>query len=234
MVRVDERGGGDIRGFRASIIFSSETAHESVTLSVRTPLCHNGFACGLSTPKTLFEQRGGPCEDRIGTGPPRARAEVIYVDLVNRAISGSESSLCGQVGGASTRESVTLSVRTPLCQLRFCLWIGKTVVTQGGSHTQADFKRSFGGGCVQRTSNGVFEVDVRAGGGSDDCDFGDARLPCIGARRLPLHAPHPQCTPLSTMESVTSWRPETSKTNRVTITGYNWQVQPRSDANDGT
>ena len=29
------------------------------------------------------------CEDRIGTGPPRARTEVIYVDLGYRAISGS-------------------------------------------------------------------------------------------------------------------------------------------------
>jgi len=29
------------------------------------------------------------CEDRIGTGPPRARTEVIYVDLGYWAISGS-------------------------------------------------------------------------------------------------------------------------------------------------
>jgi len=28
------------------------------------------------------------CEDRIGTGPPRARTEVIYVDLGYWAISG--------------------------------------------------------------------------------------------------------------------------------------------------
>jgi len=31
------------------------------------------------------------CEDRIGTGPPRARTDVIYVDLGNWAISGSTS-----------------------------------------------------------------------------------------------------------------------------------------------
>ena len=31
----------------------------------------------------------GGCEDRIGTGPPRARTEVIYVDLGYWAISGS-------------------------------------------------------------------------------------------------------------------------------------------------
>ena len=29
------------------------------------------------------------CEDRIGTGPPRARTQVIYVDLGYWAISGS-------------------------------------------------------------------------------------------------------------------------------------------------
>jgi len=29
------------------------------------------------------------CEDRIGTGPPRARTEVIYVDLGDWTISGS-------------------------------------------------------------------------------------------------------------------------------------------------
>ena len=37
-----------------------------------------------------FRIRGGDnlCEDRIGTGPPRARTEVIYVDLGYWAISG--------------------------------------------------------------------------------------------------------------------------------------------------
>ena len=30
----------------------------------------------------------GACEDRLGTGPPRARTEVIYVDLGYWAISG--------------------------------------------------------------------------------------------------------------------------------------------------
>ena len=32
--------------------------------------------------------RFGPCEDRIGTGPPRARTEIIYVDLPLRAGGG--------------------------------------------------------------------------------------------------------------------------------------------------
>ena len=37
----------------------------------------------------LREIWGGGCEDRIGTGPPRARTEVIYVDFGYWAISGS-------------------------------------------------------------------------------------------------------------------------------------------------
>ena len=39
-----------------------------------------------SFPASAF--RSCPCEDRIGTGPPRARTEVIYVDCGCRAIAG--------------------------------------------------------------------------------------------------------------------------------------------------
>jgi len=35
---------------------------------------------------------GAECEDRIGTGPPRARTEVIYVELGCWAISGNKFS----------------------------------------------------------------------------------------------------------------------------------------------
>ena len=39
--------------------------------------------------KVLVKLQKGVCEDRLGTGPPRARTEVIYVDLGCWAISGS-------------------------------------------------------------------------------------------------------------------------------------------------
>ena len=39
------------------------------------------------------------CEDRIGTGPPRAETEVIYVNLGYWAISGSVFRVWGDLGG---------------------------------------------------------------------------------------------------------------------------------------
>jgi len=44
------------------------------------------FAFGKTADRTPYTQY---CEDRVGTGPPRARTEVIYVDLGHWAISGS-------------------------------------------------------------------------------------------------------------------------------------------------
>jgi len=41
------------------------------------------------------------CQDRIGTGPPRARTEVIYVDLGYWAISGNEFISVQNASGAS-------------------------------------------------------------------------------------------------------------------------------------
>ena len=45
--------------------------------------------CSPRTPPVRQLLDRACCEDRIGTGPPRERAEVIYVDLGYRAISGS-------------------------------------------------------------------------------------------------------------------------------------------------
>ena len=50
-------------------------------MSKRMPLTVDNDCTTLQQKQKMTCAEVGVCEDRIGTGPPRARTEVIYVDL---------------------------------------------------------------------------------------------------------------------------------------------------------
>ena len=64
-------------------------------------------------------KEGGGCEDRLGTGPPRARTEVIYVDL---GVQGGEKTW----PGGSTRTLRTWPASSPVAEnIHHFVWTSK-------------------------------------------------------------------------------------------------------------
>ena len=53
------------------------------------------------------------CEDRIGTGPPRAKTEVMYLDLEYWAISGSIHPKGDPASWVPKRSSYIAVIKTP-------------------------------------------------------------------------------------------------------------------------